>query len=273
MTFSIRNLLALVAVAALGMVAWRSHQDAQREQDRLSTLRRQTAIKSAEQNLFSDNPLLHQAMRNTRDEYEAIRKLRIQCDAGIELLREKYGRIEPSGPGIVSIRALPSIRGDTGKPPVAFRIYVPEERKVWIKYGVRDSKSRSVAANSEFEPAILHQVPFDHDGPYEIRLTPGQHVLSMTIGDTDAGSLPFRINLDASVLVDSRLNSASHTGGGSTYAPLQLDFKNSNLAKSGLMSAKMTLRGDAKNESPKSYQFLVWLSDESSGYSAFPGSQ
>ena len=153
MTFSIRNLLAIVAVAALSMVAWRSHRDVQREQDRLAILRQQAAIKSVQQNLLPDNPFLHQAIRNTTDEYEVIRKLRIQCDAGMELLREKYGRIEPSGPGIVSIRSLPSIRGDTGKPPVAFSIYVPEERKVWIKHGVRDSRSRWAA------PLLIQRSP------------------------------------------------------------------------------------------------------------------
>lgn len=272
MTFSIRNLLALVVVAALGIVAWRSDQEAQREQDRLTKVltkieSAEREIESAEIRLHLDNPPLHQAIR---DEYAAIRKSRKQCDANIELLREKYGRIEPQGPNVVSIRTLPSIRGDTGQTPVAYRVYVPEARKVWLKYGVRDSNSYSVAANTEFEPELLRQSPFDQGGPCEKLLPPGQHILSMTIGDAEAGSLPFRITLDSSVLISSRLKSASSTGGDYLKAPRQWDYKRSNLAKGGLMSAKMTLRDDDENNPPTSFQFLVWLSDETSGFSAFP---
>jgi hypothetical protein len=274
MTFSIRNLLALVVVAALGIVAWRSHQDAQREQDRLTKLL--TEIKSAEQRLSLDNPPLHQAMLITRDEYEAIRKLRKHCDANIELLREKYGSIEPRGPDVLSIRNLPSIRGDTGQTPVALRVYTPKERKVWIKYGVHNNMN-SIPASPDFESGLLRQSPFDHVGPYEKRLSPGQHVLSMTIGDASAGSLPFRITLDSRILIDSAFKSASHTGGGvigsTPQAMQQMNFKDGKLHWGGLISARMTLRDDEGNNPPKSFKFLVWLSDETSGLSSFPGSQ
>ena len=197
MTFSVRNLLALVVVAALSIVAWRSHQDAQRERNRLTKLlteieSAEQEIKRAEDRLHLGNPPLHQAIR---DEYEAIRNVRKQCDANIELLREKYGSIEPRSPRVLSIKNLPSMRGDTGETPVALRVYVPEEREVWLKYGVHDrgesSSSERTLLSPDFESALMRQSPIGPVGPYEKRLPPGHHLLSMTIGDAEAGSLHF----------------------------------------------------------------------------------
>jgi hypothetical protein len=275
MTFSIRNLLTMVVVAALGIVVWRSRQDAQRDQYQLAMLR--TEIKRAEDRLHVDNPVLHQARR---DEYEAIRKLRKQCDANIELLREKYGSIEPRGPRILSIKNLPSMRGDTGGTPVALRVYVPEEREVWLKYGVHDHGESSsfgrTLLSPDFESALMRQSPIGPVGPYEKLLTPGHHVLSMTIGDAEAGSLPLRITFDSIALIDSRLKSASQIGGGvvsSKPKMQQMDFRDGKLHWGSLISKSMSFPCGEEDNPRRRLLFHLWLSNESSGFSDFPGSQ
>ena len=87
-------------------------------------------------------------------------------------------------------------------------------------------------------------------------------------------SLPFRITLDENVLIASACKHASYTGGATTTSTRQMDFKEGELPKwGGLMSVTMAFRDEEGNTLPASFQFLVWLSDESSDFSVFPGAQ
>lgn len=170
------------------------------------------------------------------------------------------------------------MRGDKGRAPFALRVYVPEEREVWLKYGVRDTSNSSgfgkTLSSPDFESGLLRQSPIVQVGPHEERLSPGHHVLSITIGDVEAGSLRLQITLDSIALVDSSLESARRAGSlyiASKPEMQQIDFEDGELHWGPLMSA--TMSEDLDEDPTWKLRVLVWLGNESSGFSAFPGSQ
>jgi len=120
MTFSIRDLLALIFLLALGLLAWRSDQEAKRAQARVVQL--DGEIKSLEAQLRLDHPALHQAILNTRDELAPLEAMRERSLQQFEVLRHKYGNLEPRKPDVLSVRGIPSLAKDASPAPVLYCI-------------------------------------------------------------------------------------------------------------------------------------------------------
>ena len=74
MRFSIRELLCLAVLAALGMLAYRNYEEATKEQAKLTQL--QTTIQSLEARLRKDDPALHQAIMHSMDENGSLQDAR-----------------------------------------------------------------------------------------------------------------------------------------------------------------------------------------------------
>lgn len=236
-------------------------------QDRLTELH--AKIKSTEQRLYVGDPLLHQAFLSSNDEAQALSRLRAKSEAGLESLRQKYGGIQPRGDDVVSIRSLPTIGNDLRKAPTVFRMLIPDQRQVWLKYGVSDTSGSGFSA-ADFAKELLQQSPFQHTGPYEMLLPAGDHTLAVSFQNPQSGSLPLRVKLNDTNLVDSSFQHefASHGGGMSVAASEQLDYKDRQLPT--LLSAKIVLRDDAGKRLPEGFRLLVWLDDHSSGFEPFP---
>jgi len=273
MRFSIREMLALISLVALGMLAWRTSEDARRDRARLAELRNE--IKSLEARVWLDRPALHRAILRTHEEFESLHAMRERSIEHFDLLRQKYSTMEPPPEAdVLSIRGIPSLQTDTGPAPVIFRLLVPQERPVWLKFGVHKvQRSVHSSRTSDDDSDLLTDSPFNASGPFEVRLPAGDHVLRIATGSAQEGSLPLVITLNDEVLLRSAFLSADVTGAGSSYisAPSQINF-GPRRPLPWLLTTIMNRRDPTSRKAhDTTHGFSVWLSDRSSSFTSFPG--
>jgi hypothetical protein len=268
MTFSLRDLLALFVLLALALLGWRTWQQTRLEKARLAELRDE--IKQLEIQVRLDNPALHQAMLNTLDEHQPLAGMRQRSLGQFERLRTKYGGLEPRGADVLSLRGLPSLPEGDEPAPVLYRLWVPEDRPVWLKFGVHEmDPSHHRSRSSDDEQDLLDRSPFTLSGPFEMRLPPGDQTLRIAIGAARGGELPVSIALDDTVLLRSTFASEGVSGAsyGYTTAASQVDFP-ANQKPPWLLTASMQLRNTSAG---KTQACSVWLSDRASGFAPLPG--
>lgn len=272
MQFSIRALLALTFLAVLVMLLWRTRQEAIRDEQRLAKL--QNEIKSLELEVRLDQPDLHQAILHAGDEFASLRAMRELALQQFDRLRQKYSTMEPPGAGQLSIRGVPTLRAGTGQPAVIFGIWVPEERPVWLKFGVHlaDGSIQSLR-DSDRDDDLLRDSPFDASGPFEIRLPAGHQTLKLATGPVQDDTLPVVVSLGDEVLGRFVFNSPDVQGTNEIYisARSQLDFAPDRRLPR-LLTSRMRLRDPTSGERPDTtYACSLWLSDHSSNFERFPG--
>ena len=272
MRFSIREMLALMFLVSLGMLAWRTSEDAIRDKARLAQL--QAEIKSLEARLRLDQPALQQAIMREHEEFQPIHAMRERSVRHFDQLRQKYSTLEPPGGDVFSIRGIPSLKTDTGPAPVIFRMFVPEKRTIWLKFGVHMVKH---SVHSTRTPDDVHDLltvsPFKDSGPFEIQLPSGDQTLRIATGHAADGFLPLIMTLDDKVLLRTSFVAADVAGMGSSHisAPSQIDFDPQRDLPS-LLTGHMSLRTPASGIEPvNTHAFWVWLSDRASNFARFPG--
>ncbi len=274
MTFSLRSLLALIVVAALGFLTWRSVKVAQVEKNRLTTILNEiesakTGLANAEaQNawLHLDEPVLQQAIQ---DEYAAIQSLREQSEAHLQWLRDKYASIEPRGPGVLSFRSLPAINGGFRETTIAYRIHAPPKREVWLKCGMKTSAYGSVSGTEPPASSQAIQRRLSDIGRYEQRLSPGEHIVSITRGRNDGDQTRIRVTLDSSVLIDSNLPYRSSSWSQTRMEGRQYDYQE--FLERSLIRIHLESPDD---ENPSNrFNCDVSLSAQASDWPPFPGVQ
>ena len=257
-----------VTLVAAGIAAYRSHQAVEQDQARLKRLEdevrsTESSIRNFEERNWLNHPQMQQAVW---DEYEAIRNLRELCELSIPKLVDRHGNIEPRGSQVVSIKRLPSIRGRKGGPPIVFRVYVPEDCELWLKYGAHGDEYKR-PSSPDFESGLLRQLANGDVGPYEKRLPPGHHVLSRINGV---------ITFNSVVLLNAKLESTQGIGGGvltSNPKMQQMDFQDGELSLWSLISKSMVLQSDDAESDRTKICTNLWLDNTSSGFSDFPGDQ
>ncbi len=270
MRFSIREMLALALVAALAMVAWRADNEVKAKQITLEQLASEVDTKEA--SLLVKSPELHKSMLIVLDEADQMRKARETCEQHVETLIKKYGKIEPAGRDIVSMRTLPTIRLHGSDIPVVFRVWVPEDRKVWIKYGVHETKSGIQSARGgEQEGDLLDESPFDDSGPFAYELAPGEHLVRVGVGSSVDGLLPVKLQLDDQLLLETAFRSPHVTGAGSMHVSgkQQIDY-GPDRKLPNLFTGNMSLQDESGNRPPKSFGFSIWLSENDGNFKEFP---
>lgn len=271
MRFSIKTLLAITFLIALALLAWRTIEDARRDRARLELVKAE--VKQLEARVRLDDPELHQVILCTIDEVQPLHVMRERAIAHFDMLREKYSSIEPRGPEVLSIRGLPSMQVDNESSPTVFRMIVPEERGIWLKFGVHQvERNMNSSRSSDQEDDLLSDSPFDDSGPFEIKLSPGDQTLSVAAGPAKDGLLPIEIRLDEALLLRTTFHSPDVSGTGSSHisAPSQIDF-DARRELPWLLSSSMGTRSSATdNERGLTYAFSMWLSDRSSDFKGFP---
>jgi hypothetical protein len=267
MTFSLRDLLALVFLAALGLLAWRSGDDARREKLRLAQL--QDKIKALEAEVRWDQPALHQAILHTHEEFQPLGAMRERSLAHFDVLREKYSVMEPREANVLSLRGVPSLPPDSGSAPVLYRLLVPPERDVWLKFAVHVAeKSGQQSKTLDEARDLLSESSLGASGPFEVPLPPGEHWLRIVTGPAREGALPVLISLDETVLLRKSFISADVRGTSSSYTSALTQFDvhpRDDLPR--LLTAKMGLE---QGSTEPAYAFSVWLSDRTSNFARFP---
>ena len=160
-----------------------------------------------------------------------------------------------------------------GPAPISFRMLVPPQRTVWLKYGVHPTKRNTQSGRgSEQESDLLTESPFEDNGPFEMRLPAGDQILTIMMDAAEDGSLPFTITLDDTVLLSSAyvVPEVSGAGWSSISGAIQIDFDLQRPLPC-LMTINMSLRDpESGPRLSKPYGFSMWLSDHSSDFGEFP---
>ena len=270
MRFSIRTLLAAMAVVALTMVAAQTHRKAMYQQNYLvqfaleiDTLEQQQKVQAEYRDTMLAQADLHKSLHDNR----------IRCEQAIETLVQRYGSIEPRDSETLSLRNYPTIRTDVGRAPLSFLVLVPEKRPVWLKYGFHKQGTDSPSDGRDgSETVLMADAPFDHAGPFEMQLPPGEHVVTCVIDESQQGTLLFRFRLNDQVLAQSVTTTDKHvsrSGYMSIAAQQQADFSRKRFLPH-LATFRLNLRDEASSESKTTFQLSIWLSERSSYFAPFP---
>ncbi len=269
MKFSIRTLLALVAVAAFAMVALRSYRKAITEQNRSVQL--ELAIESLEQQQVVQ--VDYRETKLAQDDLNAsLQDNRDLCEQAIKVLVERYGLIKPVDAETLSIRRSPAIRADTSHAPILFKLFVPEDRPIWLKFGLHP---QSTSAPSDrvagSEDVLLGESAFNPSGPFELKLPPGEHEVAFLMEGPENAFGRFQVRLNSEVLAQPTVIAGSdvrRSGHMSISADQQVDFA-PNRTLPRLVTFQLRQYETKDSESTKEFNLSVWLSDRSSSFSPF----
>ena len=266
MRLSIRGLFGLTFLVALGLLVWKTGLETRRDELRMQVLKEE--IELSQQGLRLDSPALHQAILRAEDEFDSMAALRERSESHFESLREKYSTMEARGANVLSLRGVPSLKTGAGPAPIVFRLLVPTERPVWLKFGVHTIQPSQFSRSVFPEEDLVSQSPFEASGPFEVRLASGDHKLTITIGTATNGALPVTLKLDDGILLQTDYVSATVSGTSSSHVSgiSQIDVRPKR-ALPWLITAHL----DDDNPPAPKYGFSIALSEQSSEFAVFPG--
>ena len=273
MRFSIRSLLAILLLCAISFPLVSGIADLRRDEEIQMQLR--VEIEALRERMALDDPQRQRIKQHQRDELTSIRTMREQAERQFETLQQKYGGIDVRGPDVLSLRTVPQLRRDKTQPPVVFRIHVPTDRDVWLKYAVipAEGVSRSPdQLDQRQDPPVGSG--FVHPGHYEVKLEPGEHLLAVETGPVRGKVLPASVRLDDKPLLETEFSGDGipSTGAYHISGTKQLDFPPPRRLP-WLLKIKVDLRLDDDSRRDASFDGCLWLSDRSSGYAPFPHTQ
>ena len=136
----------------------------------------------------------------------------------------------------------------------------------------RSPSSLDHTRESDQEDDLLTASPFEQTGPFEIKLAPGDHTLTIATGDADAGAVPVTIKWNDHRLLTTSFISSEVTGTGRTNvsAQKQIDYPPKRDLP-WLLTVQMNVNDpNTGSRKPQTHAFSVWLSDQSSDFARFP---
>ena len=221
MTISIKQLFLLVFLSAIGIAMAFNHQRGNEAKAQIKRL--ENEIRIAERELAYQKNTYNDALKRYQENSVkriGLRAVRDYCENAISALQEKHISRQRIDPEFVSIKSLPSMRGDSSRPPVIFSIYIPEDTEVWLQYE-HDLEileaSPSVSQNRQITSPL---------GPspgsvvrYEAQLAPGYHVLEWIIpgfGHRLRDPFAMSLSVDSKLLCSSDFSFTSAKGMGTS---------------------------------------------------------
>ena len=270
MQFSIRSLLAMLLLCGILFPLVMGLGQVRREEAMLRQLANE--IDLYRQRLALNDPQRKRLRQHQLEEYASLRSLRDTAETHFASVQAKYGTIEPRGPGVLSLRTVPQLSLDGTPPPVVFRLSVPKERQVWLKYAVvpRTDRNRDPVKLDQIEQPPI-DTGFDHNGLYEVRLRPGERMLAIQSGPVVANVLPIVMRLDEKDLLGTRFScdGVPRTGSFHISGRKQIDFDEDRRLP-WLLKVNVTIESEGGSREEAPYAGCFWLSDRSSGFNAFP---
>ena len=135
----------------------------------LANLRGRAAKQSASaqlQETLAGLEAMVSSLRSERD-YEQVHELAMRAPEHFDVIRKRYSSLTPRAPDVLSIRRVPPApRRESVWPDYGFVFVAPNERPVWLKYGIRESQRFSSVSRLE-GAEMLSNTFFDLSGPYE----------------------------------------------------------------------------------------------------------
>lgn len=270
MRFSIRSLLAVMLLFAISFPLVIGVRQTRHDEALLTQLANE--IKNERQSLFLDDPQRLRVGQHQREEYLAIRKLRDKAEQHFQSLQDKYGHLEDRGADVLSLRTVPQLSLDSSSPPVVFRLNVPTKRKVWLRYALVpwDNHQQTPVDLDKADDAPKDS-GFEHVGPYQIQLDPGERLLSVKTGPAIERVMPIVIRLDNQPLIKTRFSADGipHSGAYHLSGREQLDIPQSR-ALPWLLYVRIRLENENKPSTNAAYCISLWLSDRPSQFDRFP---
>lgn len=244
----------------------------QRDEALRSKLAREIDVQR--QQLALDDPQRVLIRKHQRDQYESTGRLRAIALEQFKIVQQKYGEIEPQGPDVVSIRTIPQLSVDQKRPPVVFRILVPAEREVWLKYSLVSSDGGSQASKSldqRDHTKIETKTGFQHTGPFQHRLQPGERILQVHTDEATGNTLPILVRLDDQILLDTSFtgDGVPSTGAFHISGQTQIDF-GTDRPLPWLLNVKIRVEQSDNSRAPAPAVGCLWLSPAPSDFEAFP---
>ena len=270
MQFSIRSLLAILLLCGILFPLVMGLGQVRRDEAMLRQLANE--IDLHRQRLALNDPQRKLIKQHQQEEYASLRSLRDAAETHFVSVQEKYGKIEPRGPNVLSLRTVPQLSLDAAPSPVVFRLLVPKERQVWLKYAVIQRTNRNGTPEKHDQ---IDQPPidtgFDHNGLYEVRLRPGERILAIQSGPVVANVLPIAMRLDEKDLLSTRFSDDGVPSTGSFHVSgrKQIDFEERRQLP-WLLNVNVTIKSEGGSREEAPYAGCFWLSDRSSGFDAFP---
>lgn len=273
MRFSIRSLLAIMLLCGIVFPLLLGLSQVRREEAMRAQLHNE--IQLLRERLALDDPKRKLVKQRQREEYESLRALRDTAEQHFTSIQEKYGKIEARGSDTVSLRTIPQLSLHGGIEPTVFRLRVPADRDVWLKYAVVTRKVKDYVSD---ELDQLDQPPtntgFQHNGLYEVRLSPGERILEVHTEPVTGHDLPIAIRLDDAALLNTRFSGDGVPTNGSYHISgrKQIDF-DAKRELPWLLNVNIRVERDDGTREYVPDVACLWLSDRSSNFDRFPGSE
>lgn len=264
MRFSVRAVFVLTFLVALGALAWMTAGRSNRKQAEVQQLRNE--VNALRAGLFVDQPARQQAKLREFDEYRSLQVMRDAALEQFDLLHEKYCLLEQREADVLSMRSVPSLPANNGSAPAVYRLLVPQQRPVWLKFGVHPGRVSVGSASEADARKFLSRSAYEPSGPYELRLPPGDHTLSISKGTVREEALRLVIQFDEEVLLRAALVKEGLSGMHSNVVTARSQI---HYAPQRPLPRLMSLRGHV--DSGETDECLVWLSGKSSNFQEFPG--
>lgn len=270
MRFSIRSLLAIMLLCSIVFPMVIGLNRIRRNE----LLRMQLAkeIESERQALALDDPKRQRIRQHWRDELDSMQQLRDKAEQQFDRIQLKYSSIETRSGDVLSVRTVPQLSVDDQRPPVAFRLQVPSGRPVYLKYALVPSDGGSQWSKQLDEIDRAEQDSgYQHPGPYEIRLEPGERIVTVSTGLAIGNVMPITVRLDDETLLNTTFESDQKPTAGAYHVSgrRQMDFAPGRDLP-WLLNTRIRLEDeDGKNKNAAFYGCL-WLSERSGQYPSFP---
>lgn len=268
MKYSLRVLLALLVFSGLAFAIIQSVYGLRLLQAEQAAM--QQEIEAVRAVMRLDDEAFQTVNRHRLEQLSSLKQLSEISDKKLLEIQQRYGGVEVRGSDVISLRTIPMPRLADGKSRTAFRLHIPEMRTVWMKCGVLEADlARGNARSLDGRKANQFggDSSFEHVGPYEQKLEPGDHVLTVISGGTREHYAEILVKLDGDNLLSSFASAEglSTLGRTSISGRKQVDFGRKR-GTPWLLSQKFRL-----NKPGDTYALVLWLSESSSQHAPFPG--
>lgn len=174
MKFEIRDLLIATALIAMSLFAFRLYQDGQQMKEEIAAT--EEALRHKKSELGMGLVLTSDAAARF-DYYQLIDSFDQLAAETFEKLRLKYSAVEPK-PAKVSFRSTPSLLDRFGQSKTQYRISIPPDYPVFLRWGTTDFTSTS---GDYDQRDWLPESEVGQWRPGEIQLKPGLQDLVVAI--------------------------------------------------------------------------------------------
>ncbi|MBL8891508.1 MAG: hypothetical protein JNL67_16125 [Planctomycetaceae bacterium] len=263
MRFSLRSLIVASLLVAGVLLATGSFYGLEQERRRLAKI--SSELSQLEPSLLVDFPQRHQALVHSLHNFSSLRSLREQATSHVESIRNRYSGIERRGPDVLTIRTIPGLRGAQVLSSHEFKLFVPESRPVWLKFGVHPTESVKGLSNpgDEYTDWLTSSV-LSKSGPIQFQLPPGELLLT-TEERLDKNMRVISISVDQNVVFETQyVPRAPNVSTSTLSASSQVDFEPEEKLP-WLLTCEIATNLSTST-APNADSYSIWLSGQPSQF-------